>query len=58
MRGATRRRFRAEAAAASRRHSASFQLRRIHAEELVLTATTPEYAAYQAKTARLIPDIY
>lgn len=36
----------------------AFQLRRMRNEELVLTATFPEYAAYRAKTARLIPGIY
>jgi protein-S-isoprenylcysteine O-methyltransferase Ste14 len=36
----------------------AFQLRRMHNEETVLTATFPEYATYQAKTARLIPGIY
>jgi protein-S-isoprenylcysteine O-methyltransferase Ste14 len=36
----------------------AFQLRRIHHEEVVLTAGFPEYAAYQRITARLIPGIY
>ena len=36
----------------------SFQLRRMHNEEAVLAATFPEYTAYQARTARLIPRIY
>jgi protein-S-isoprenylcysteine O-methyltransferase Ste14 len=36
----------------------AFQLRRMHNEEAVLAATFPEYAAYQARTARLIPGIY
>ena len=35
-----------------------FQLRRMHNEELVLTVSFPEYAAYQRNTARLIPGIY
>jgi protein-S-isoprenylcysteine O-methyltransferase Ste14 len=34
------------------------QLRRMHNEELVLTASFPEYAAYRRNTARLIPSIY
>jgi protein-S-isoprenylcysteine O-methyltransferase Ste14 len=34
------------------------QLRRMHNEELVLTARFPEYAAYSQRTARLIPGIY
>jgi protein-S-isoprenylcysteine O-methyltransferase Ste14 len=36
----------------------AFQLRRMHNEELVLTANFPEYTAYRRKTARLIPGIY
>jgi protein-S-isoprenylcysteine O-methyltransferase Ste14 len=36
----------------------AFQLRRMHNEELVLTASFSEYAAYQQNTARLIPGIY
>jgi protein-S-isoprenylcysteine O-methyltransferase Ste14 len=36
----------------------AFQLRRMHNEELVLTARFPEYAAYQWNTARLVPGIY
>jgi protein-S-isoprenylcysteine O-methyltransferase Ste14 len=36
----------------------AFQLRRMHNEELVLTASFPEYAAYQQITARLLPGIY
>jgi protein-S-isoprenylcysteine O-methyltransferase Ste14 len=36
----------------------AFQLRRMHNEELVLTASFPEYAAYQRHTARLVPGIY
>lgn len=35
-----------------------FQLRRMHNEEAVLAETFPEYAAYKAKTARLIPGVY
>jgi protein-S-isoprenylcysteine O-methyltransferase Ste14 len=36
----------------------AFQLRRMHNEELVLTASFPEYTAYQRTTARLIPGVY
>jgi len=36
----------------------AFQLRRMHNEEAVLTDTFPEYAAYKARTARLIPGAY
>jgi protein-S-isoprenylcysteine O-methyltransferase Ste14 len=36
----------------------AFQLRRMHNEEVVLTQTFPEYAAYRQQTARLIPGIY
>jgi protein-S-isoprenylcysteine O-methyltransferase Ste14 len=36
----------------------AFQLRRMHNEELVLTARFPEYDAYSQTTARLIPGIY
>ena len=35
-----------------------FQLRRMHNEEMVLTVSFPEYAAYSQTTARLIPGIY
>jgi protein-S-isoprenylcysteine O-methyltransferase Ste14 len=35
----------------------SFQLRRMHNEELVLTARFPEYTVYQRTTARLIPGV-
>ena len=35
-----------------------FQLGRMHYEEKVLRATFPDYDAYAAKTARLIPGIY
>jgi protein-S-isoprenylcysteine O-methyltransferase Ste14 len=35
-----------------------FQLRRMHNEEAVLAGTFPEYAAYRARTARLVPSIY
>jgi protein-S-isoprenylcysteine O-methyltransferase Ste14 len=35
-----------------------FQLRRMHNEELVLTAQFPEYTAYRRTTARLIPGVY
>jgi len=34
-----------------------FQLRRIHNEEIILTASFPEYRAYQASTARLVPGL-
>jgi protein-S-isoprenylcysteine O-methyltransferase Ste14 len=34
------------------------QLRRMRYEERVLAATFPDYAAYQARTARLIPGVY
>ena len=36
----------------------AFQLRRMHNEEIVLTQTFPEYAAYRQTTSRLIPGIY
>ena len=36
----------------------AFQLRRIQNEEKVLASSFPEYAAYQARTARLLPGIY
>ena len=36
----------------------AFQLRRMHNEEVLLGETFPEYAAYKAKTARLIPGLY
>src|SRR4029077_8897774 len=36
----------------------AFQLRRMHNEEAVLGEVFAEYAAYKAKTARLIPGIY
>jgi protein-S-isoprenylcysteine O-methyltransferase Ste14 len=36
----------------------AFQLRRMHNEELVLTAGFPEYDVYSQTTARLIPGIY
>jgi protein-S-isoprenylcysteine O-methyltransferase Ste14 len=36
----------------------AFQLRRMHNEELVLTASFPGYTAYQRNTARLIPAVY
>lgn len=36
----------------------AFQLRRMHNEETVLTASFPEYSAYRETTARLIPGIY
>jgi protein-S-isoprenylcysteine O-methyltransferase Ste14 len=36
----------------------AFQLRRMHNEEAVLAETFPEYAAYQQRTARLLPGIY
>jgi protein-S-isoprenylcysteine O-methyltransferase Ste14 len=36
----------------------AFQLRRMHNEESVLTASFPQYVVYQQTTARLIPGIY
>jgi protein-S-isoprenylcysteine O-methyltransferase Ste14 len=36
----------------------AFQLRRMHNEEAVLAENFPEYAAYQQRTARLLPGIY
>jgi protein-S-isoprenylcysteine O-methyltransferase Ste14 len=36
----------------------AFQIRRMHNEERVLAAAFPEYAAYAARTKRLIPGIY
>jgi protein-S-isoprenylcysteine O-methyltransferase Ste14 len=36
----------------------AFQLRRMHNEEVVLTASFAEYVAYRKHTARLIPAIY
>jgi len=30
----------------------------MHNEEAVLAATFPEYSAYQARTARLLPGVY
>jgi protein-S-isoprenylcysteine O-methyltransferase Ste14 len=36
----------------------AFQFRRIHNEELVLSASFPEYIVYRQHTARLIPGIY
>jgi protein-S-isoprenylcysteine O-methyltransferase Ste14 len=36
----------------------AFQLRRMHHEEIVLSAILPAYAAYKAKTGRLIPGVY
>jgi protein-S-isoprenylcysteine O-methyltransferase Ste14 len=36
----------------------AFQLRRMHNEEIILGDNFPEYAAYKANTARLIPGIY
>jgi protein-S-isoprenylcysteine O-methyltransferase Ste14 len=35
-----------------------FQLRRMHNEEVVLSAHFPEYHAYRRNTARLVPGIY
>jgi protein-S-isoprenylcysteine O-methyltransferase Ste14 len=35
-----------------------FQLRRMHNEEAVLSASFSEYDAYRRNTARLIPGIY
>jgi protein-S-isoprenylcysteine O-methyltransferase Ste14 len=36
----------------------AFQLRRMHNEESVLTASFPEYVEYRQTTSRLIPGIY
>jgi protein-S-isoprenylcysteine O-methyltransferase Ste14 len=36
----------------------AFQLRRMHNEELVLSASFPEYVAYRRNTSRLIPGVY
>jgi protein-S-isoprenylcysteine O-methyltransferase Ste14 len=36
----------------------AFQLRRMRNEEVVLMEIFPEYAAYKAQTARLIPGVY
>jgi protein-S-isoprenylcysteine O-methyltransferase Ste14 len=36
----------------------AFQLRRMHNEEQVLSATFPEYGTYRQNTARLIPGVY
>jgi protein-S-isoprenylcysteine O-methyltransferase Ste14 len=36
----------------------AFQLRRMRNEEAILAETFPEYAAYSARTARLIPGVY
>jgi protein-S-isoprenylcysteine O-methyltransferase Ste14 len=36
----------------------AFQLRRMRNEEVVLAETFPEYAAYSARTARVIPWVY
>jgi protein-S-isoprenylcysteine O-methyltransferase Ste14 len=36
----------------------TFQLRRMRNEEVILGEIFPEYAAYKARTARLIPGIY
>ena len=36
----------------------AFQLRRMHNEEAVLGENFPEYAAYKANAARLLPGIY
>ncbi|HVA13711.1 MAG TPA: isoprenylcysteine carboxylmethyltransferase family protein [Stellaceae bacterium] len=36
----------------------AFQIRRIYNEEAVLEAAFPDYAAYQASTARLIPGVW
>jgi protein-S-isoprenylcysteine O-methyltransferase Ste14 len=36
----------------------AFQLRRMHNEETVLSASLPEYDAYRRNTARLVPGIY
>jgi protein-S-isoprenylcysteine O-methyltransferase Ste14 len=36
----------------------AFQLRRMRNEEAILAETFPEYTAYSARTARLIPGVY
>jgi protein-S-isoprenylcysteine O-methyltransferase Ste14 len=36
----------------------AFQLRRMRNEEVVLSESFPEYVAYKARTARVIPGIY
>ena len=36
----------------------AFQLRRMHNEETILTASFPEYFEYRQATARLIPGVY
>lgn len=36
----------------------AFQFRRMHNEEAILAEAFPEYAAYQQRTARLLPGIY
>jgi protein-S-isoprenylcysteine O-methyltransferase Ste14 len=36
----------------------ALQLGRMHYEERVLAAAFPDYVAYQARTARLIPGVY
>ena len=36
----------------------AFQLRRMRNEEVVLTATFPQYLAYRTRTARILPGIY
>jgi protein-S-isoprenylcysteine O-methyltransferase Ste14 len=36
----------------------AFQLRRMRNEEVILTETFPEYLAYRASTARILPGIY
>jgi protein-S-isoprenylcysteine O-methyltransferase Ste14 len=36
----------------------AFQLRRMHNEETILTASFPEYIEYRQATARLIPGVY
>jgi protein-S-isoprenylcysteine O-methyltransferase Ste14 len=36
----------------------AFQLRRMHNEELILTARFPEYDTYQRTIARLIPGVF
>jgi protein-S-isoprenylcysteine O-methyltransferase Ste14 len=35
-----------------------FQLRRMRNEEVILAETFPEYRAYRARTARILPGIY
>ncbi len=38
--------------------SIAAQFPRMHYEEEILRATYPDYAAYEARTSRLIPGLY